>query len=268
MRKWWEGLPSHIRAFLSAVGVTLVLGVVIVVGAAIAPKGPSGDELAQQYVEQASDALSSGDTDKAQDYVNKALENDPDNQSALILKTEITKMLASKNNNSGGSQSGDDPADEEPDGQNTGGDSTDAGSLKKKYASKRDVSSIFPTSYSGWRMATVVAEANASTLSATPLELSSISTLQWAAVDQGSESGATGFVNTAKDSMYPDNASTMQVSGIDAVVGTKSSGQLVWASVTFSIGRYSFQVLATGKPDVDINKLIEVTKSATSAFKL
>lgn len=270
MRNWWDRLPSHIRAFLSAVGVTLVLGVVIVAGAAFAPNGPSKKDLSQQYYEQASDALSSGDTDKAQDFIDQALISDPENEAALSLKSEITKLLSvaaapQLSEDAGDKSSADSSNDNQND--NTDGDSNND-ELKDKYSSKTEVSAAFPTEYPGWRVATVVSDGGASTLSASPEEVSQVSTLQWAIVDQESVEAAEDFVRLSKTELYPKNGSTTNISGITAAVGTKSSGQLKWAATTFSIGRYSFQVLATGKPDVDMKELVQISIDAAQEFVL
>lgn len=261
-------MPKHIKAFVGSAGVTLVLALVIIGGAMIAPQKGANPDLVKQNIEQAVDSLSKGDTDTAKILVDEALKVDPGNKDALALQLEIEKLITKKT--SGGSTNT---------GNDTGGDSnTDTGSgealtgqaaLDKKYAQKvADPAAVFPDTFSGYTLAEPVVQASAYTMSATPDTKGKVATISWAIVDQATPVTAASYVKNVKNNVYPNNPGTVSVSGVDAVIGTNTNGPLSWAAVTFSAGRYSLQVLVTGKSNAKETDLIETAKLAALAFQL
>lgn len=261
-------MPKHIKAFVGSAGVTLVLALVILGGAMFAPQKSANPDLVKQNIEQAVDSLSKGDTDTAKILVDEALKADPDNKDALALRLEIEKLITDKTNSDSTNTDTNTDGDSNTDDGN-GEAVTGQAALDKKYAQKiADPAAVFPETFSGFMLADPVAEASAYTMSATPDVKGKVATISWAIVDQATPVTAASYVKNMKDNVYPNNPGTVSVSGVDAVLGTNTNGPLSWAAVTFSAGRYSLQVLVTGKSNAKEADLIETAKLAALAFQL
>lgn len=214
-----------------------------------APEKKSPIVEAQRLADDAEKAASLNQTATALSLVERALQADPRNRTALRVKTTLSAPATSAQN--GSSTQGSEPA------------IAASGAFDKPVA---DLTTLLPTSFKGWKQGEVVSAKPTAlvTFEPSPGDASSGAVMRVAmyARDAGSAAAAAKAVTVYKRA-YPKKAASVRLAAVDAYFGTDGK-QL--AAVGFVRGRYSFEIIVSAVPGVDPATLKQVAVDAAAAM--
>lgn len=260
-----KGFRMSRRAWSWTAGA-LILALVIFAGAALSQPGASRRTAprltpaiqSQKLATQASEAASRGETQTALSLAEKSLKLDSSNATAKRVVATV------KNAAAGTSPDSSAPA-ESASASGAPLPATDPAPAGQ-YADKvDDLSTLLPTSVSGWRSGSVVARGDDALVTFTPVSTSpeyrTTTRATFTVSDFVTESKAAAFVNDVEKRVYSKSGSTTQVGVVSGYGGTDGSRLFVFA---FARGRFVFETLVNAKPGVTADLSAVATALAAS----
>jgi len=247
----------------STVATVLVLaGVIYGLAAVSSPRDPddapviSLADQSERLTDQAMDALESGDETAAAALLQKAVSVDPTNSRA---RDELTRIVESKT-----PQSEDEDPEPERDNDSQAEEpdfDPDAGFLDPV----NDLGALLPSSVEGYELGLVTVVDTDANVPADPTEdgpFDVITRALFSVHDFETAEKAEAFVVSVSRTAFPENAADVTVDGVPAYFGTDG---VRFATVSYSRGRYAFEVIittGTGAPGA----LLDASVSAAAAF--
>lgn len=234
----------------------------------VGPEEPSAAVVeSRNLFDKAMDLLQSGETTAALEALKESIAKDPANEQAADELRRLTQ--ASDANGSGGTGSGNGSG-------NGGGGGTppNPGSSGEYSKEQTDTSVFLPKTPAGFVAAFLESGPDSAQQ---PLEPSPdgsyyglTSRVVMSVYDRGTEAQAKSFVENAKKA-YPDSSSSVALNKLSGYYGTDAGR---FAAVSFSKGRYAFEVVAAISPggvagqSIDLkNMVLKIARTypATSA---
>lgn len=264
-----KGFRMSRRAWSWTVGA-LVLALVIFAGAALSQPGASKRSTpqltpavrSQKLATQASEAASRGETQTALSLAEKSLKLDSSNATAkrvVAIVKDAAPASSSASPVSGGSAPSGAPA--------TATAPTPVG----PYADKvDDLSTLLPTSVSGWRSGSVTARGDDALVTFAPTssspEYRTTTRATFTVSDFATEAKAAAFVNDVEKRVYSTSGTTTQVGVVSGYSGTDGSRLFVFA---FARGRFVFETLVNARPGVttDLSPVAAALAASFSATR-
>jgi len=208
----------------------------------------SAAEESDALYEDALTALASGDTTAAAGLLALAVEKDPANAAAAKKLAEVEK--AKSQPSATPSETPDPPAD-----PNAG-----------YTAAVADIATLLPTSATGYELSQPLTTEEDAQLSAEGLRTGPMPTVRAAtfyAHDMGTVEAAASFVDNQAHLAFPENGAEIKVNSFDAYFGTDGD-QL--AVVTFSRGRFAFEVILVARPGTQPSSLLDSGVASAKYF--
>lgn len=254
---------SDRRTLLWTLGSILVLALVMYATAALSsPKdadrsgrgapvqtsdSDTAAEASERLYQQALEAQRGGETTRALELANKAVEADAGNTRAMRLTVELSGATGSAPSGSGGSDGESASGAESPSGT-----ATPVAGGAPAQPRVDDIESLLPKSVSGFAFGIVQAVSTDAVCSAEPGSAAAGSATVTRALfsvhDRETEKAARQWVDTMGKRVYPMGASRVTIAGGPGLFGTDGT-RLAWAS--FARGPYAFEVLVTVSGDPD-----------------
>jgi len=258
------------RGLLVSFAITaVVLGIVIVVAAAISPwhpkdnsqRTPEPSQTSAVLYQEAQQAAESGDTTGALDLANRALQADPSNEQARTLTVRLRQSADNSGNND--SNTSNNGGSSNP-SNNGGSNTTSTASPDTGFLSVvPTINLLLPKAFNGYAFDTTVRSDADVSVSASPKSASdSASRIVWAIHDLKTQSEARAFVSHTSQVLYDKDEANLTVDGASGYFGTDGAR---FASVSYPRGRYVFEVLVTAN-NVQPSTLKIVTIECAKAF--
>lgn len=257
-------ISKRTALIVSAVAGVLVLAAVIFAVSALSDPDSGGDSISietpsEQSARVFADAiekLKSGDETGAVTALRQAVALDPENEQA---RTELDRIVREREAQSGGSNNGTNGGDDDPD------DPADPGDDSAFNQPVADLTVLLPVTVDGYELGMVVAQGPDAQVPADPTgdgATEGVRRALYSVHDRETATDAQAFVNNVTKTAFPENASTVQINGVDAYFGTDGAR---FATVSYSRGRYVFEVIITAE-DTAPGALVDIAIEAASAF--
>jgi hypothetical protein len=248
---------------LAGAGVLLLAAVIFGVSALSSPTDSQGPpaitplEQGDSLYERGMELLRSGDTTGAVRLFEQALVLNPTDEDAREQLRRIRGVPEAGS---------DDPGDGDVDKPPTGGQESDTFDPDAGFDRAVEfLGDLLPSGLEGYEMGSPLVEAQTASVPADPTRdgpVASVSRALFTVYDRGSVSDAKAFVTAVSKAAYDQDAADVEVNGVVAYYGTDGTK---FAAVTYSRGRYVFEVIltsATGDPA----SLLDLAVAAASAF--
>jgi hypothetical protein len=230
-------VSSRAKTLLS--GVVTVVALAAVIGGIYAFSAPrhqaiprtiqlTPSQRSMEAFQQGQKALASKDTTGAISLFEKAINLDPDNDSAKDALKDAKAQQSS--------------------GQTTSSGSAEQNTKKKTaaadpWAAVVTPRSVLPTTFPDYALGSVEADGPDATVSGSPTRAGAkVTSVVWSVHDSATTAKSEAFLNSVTKTLYPKDAASIKVNGVTAYFGTNGTR---FASVAFNRNRYVFEVVLT-----------------------
>ena len=248
---------------LAGAGVLLLAGVIFGVSALSSPDDSQDPpaitplEQSDSLYERGMELLRSGDATAAARLFEQALVLNPTDEDAREQLRRIRGVPEGES---------DSPGDGEVDAPPAGGQEPETFDPDAGFDTAVEfLGDLLPSGVEGYEMGSPLVDAQTASVPADPTQngpVASVNRALFTVHDKGSISEARAFVTAVSKAAYDQDAADVEVNGVAAYYGTDGTK---FATVTYSRGRYVFEVIltsATGDPA----PLLDLAVAAASAF--